>query len=233
MQPERPSAGQVRPESAGLWLASQSPRRVELLRQLGVDPELLLPDPHEDAEALEVVQPGERAVDYVQRVTLAKWQAAAQRMRRRLARATTLNEAFPAGAAWPILCADTTVAVDGQILGKPTDASEARAMLRQLSGRTHQVMTAVALGQVDGTSDAPATALSISQVAVADLPDAVMDDYIASGEPFGKAGAYGIQGPFAGWVEHIEGSYSGIMGLPLAETRALLERMAVPLRWRR
>jgi septum formation protein len=233
VQPERSSPGHVRPESAGLWLASQSPRRVELLRQLGVDPELLLPDPHEDAEALEVVQPGEEALAYVQRVTLAKWQAAAQRLHRRLARATTLDEAFPAGAAWPILCADTTVAVDGRILGKPLDASEAGGMLRQLSGRTHQVMTAVALGHAGGLSQAPATALSISQVTVAELPESLIESYIATGEPFGKAGAYGIQGPFAGWVERIEGSYSGIMGLPLGETRELLERLSVPLRWRR
>jgi len=233
VQPERLSPGQVRPESAGLWLASQSPRRVELLRQLGVDPDLLLPDPHEDAEALEVVQPGEEALAYVQRVTLAKWQAAAQRLRGRLVRASTLDEASRASSAWPILCADTTVAVDGRILGKPLDASEAHAMLRQLSGRTHQVMTAVALGHAGGSSEVPLTALSLSQVTVADLSGAVIDAYIATGEPFGKAGAYGIQGPFAGWVERIEGSYSGIMGLPLSETRKLLERLAVPLRWRR
>jgi septum formation protein len=195
-----------------VYLASQSPRRRQLLAQIGARHELLLPDASEDAEALEAVQPREAPADYVQRVTRAKLDAARQRL-------TTRR--LPAA---PILCADTTVALGARILGKPADAHEARAMLSALSGRTHRVLSAVAVW----TGTRRLEALSISRVRFAALPPKVIDAYIASGEPFGKAGAYAIQSALAGWIAHIDGSYSGIMGLPLAETAALLRRAKVP-----
>ncbi|PWW46353.1 Maf family protein [Melaminivora alkalimesophila] len=193
-----------------LYLASQSPRRSQLLSQLGVRHELLLPnvegDMAEDTEELEAELPSEAPAAYVQRVTALKLEAAlARHARRGLAPA-------------PILCSDTTVAVDGSILGKPADAQEAAHMLGRLSGREHQVLTAVALasgGAVHG-------ALSVSRVRFAPLSAGQIAAYVASGEPMGKAGAYGIQGRAAAYVEHIAGSYSGIMGLPLFETAGLL-----------
>jgi len=189
-----------------IYLASQSPRRRQLLEQLGVDHELLLPGADEDAEALEATRDGEAPADYVQRVTLAKLQAAVARRRVR-----QLPEA-------PILCADTTVAIDSRILGKPADAADAAAMLRALSGRSHQVHTAIALARGGETR----RALSSSTVWFAELTEAAIAAYVASGEPFGKAGAYAIQSQFAAWIPRIDGSYSGIMGLPLYETALLL-----------
>ena len=189
-----------------IYLASQSPRRRQLLDQLGVAHQLLLPDAQEDAEALEAAQPGELPAAYVQRVTGLKLAAA---RRRRLARG------LPAA---PILCADTTVALGRRILGKPADAAEARAMLRALSGRSHHVYTAVALA----SGRRQWAALSSSRVRFAALDDALIDAYIASGQPFGKAGAYAIQSQLAGWISHIAGSHSAIMGLPLFETAQLL-----------
>jgi septum formation protein len=199
------------PAAPLLYLASQSPRRRQLLQQIGVAHALLLPGDDEDAEALEAVRPGELPAAYVQRVTRAKLQAAVARGRRR--------GAAPA----PILCADTTVALGPRILGKPADAAEARAMLQSLCGRTHRVLTAVAVH--DGRC--MRQALSVSHVRMAPMPDAAIDAYVRSGEPFGKAGAYAIQGAIAAWVAHIEGSHSGIMGLPLYETAALLRRAGV------
>lgn len=192
-----------------IYLASQSPRRRQLLDQLGVQHRLLLPDAHEDAEGLELEQPGESPDDYVVRVTQAKWAAARQRLDRRRSRDA---------AAWPdgiILCADTTVAVDGEILGKPLDAAHAARMLRQLSGRTHRVLTAVV---VDGASR-----LSVSAVSWRPLDEAEIERYVAGGEPMGKAGGYAIQSGAAAWTHRIDGSYSGIMGLPLFETAELLK----------
>jgi septum formation protein len=194
-----------------IYLASQSPRRRQLLGQIGVRHELLLPDAHEDAEALEAVRRGELPAVYVQRVTRAKLDAA----RRRLA--------VRGGPAAPILCADTTVALGRRILGKPADAGEARATLAALSGRTHRVLSAVALW----TGKRRLEAVNVSHVRFARLPAAVIEAYVDSGEPFGKAGAYAVQSALAGWIEHIDGSYSGIMGLPLAETAALLRRAGV------
>jgi septum formation protein len=194
-----------------IYLASQSPRRRQLLEQLGVRYELLLPEPHEDAEGLEHVLDGELPRAYVERVTRAKLGAARERMERR---------ALP-GA--PILCSDTTVALGRRILGKPADAREARSMLEALSGATHRVLTAVALG-VGGQT---LFALNDSHVRFAPLPPEVIDAYVGSGEPFGKAGAYAIQSRIAGWIAHIEGSHSGIMGLPLYETAQLLTRARV------
>lgn len=204
-----------------VYLASQSPRRVQLLQQLGVAHRPLLPDADEDAEALEHERPGELPLAYVQRVTLAKLDAArARRLRRDLAPA-------------PILVADTTVALGRRILGKPADAGQARQMLQALSGRTHRVLTAVAVSldadPDDGCEAAHALETSVSRVRFALLPPAFIEAYIASCEPFGKAGAYAIQGRVAAWVEHLSGSYSGVMGLPLFETARLLERAGVQL----
>lgn len=190
-----------------IYLASQSPRRRQLLQQIGVSHELLLPGADEDAEALEAVLPGEPPEDYVQRVTLAKLRAALDRRARR---------ALPAA---PVLCSDTTVALDQDILGKPDDAAHAAAMLRRLSGREHRVLTAVALGLPDGRVLA---ALSRSTVRFSEIGEARLAAYVASGEPMGKAGAYAIQSQAAAWIPHIDGSYSGIMGLPLHETACLL-----------
>ena len=195
-----------------VYLASQSPRRQQLLQQLGVRFELLLPDASEDAEALEAVRPGEGAEAYVRRVTRAKLSAARQRLLRR---------GLPAA---PLLSADTTVALGRAILGKPTDAGEACAMLARLSGRWHRVLSGVAVTQ----GARSALRLNVSRVRFAKLPRATIDAYVASGEPFGKAGAYAIQSALAGWVERIDGSHSGIMGLPLFETAQLLQRAGVP-----
>lgn len=197
-----------------IYLASQSPRRRQLLDQLGVRHDLLLPDPGPDsehAEALEAVLPGELPAAYVQRVTALKLKAARARLKRR---------ALPDA---PILCSDTTVALGRRILGKPADADEARAMLSALSGRSHRVLTAVALGVGRRTL----SAVSVSHVRFAPLGPALIDAYIASGQPFGKAGAYAIQSQLAGWIAHIDGSYSAIMGLPLFETAQLLRQARV------
>ncbi len=192
---------------AFVYLASQSPRRAQLLAQIGVGHELLLAGADEDAEALEALQPGEAAVDYVQRVTLLKSTAAVERWRAR---------ALPHA---PILCADTTVAIDDEVVGKPADAAAATAMLARLSGRSHRVLTAVTLGLPDRP---PALALNVSTVRFARLTAQQIERYVAGGEPFGKAGGYAVQGAAAAWIEHIEGSFSGIMGLPLHETALLL-----------
>ena len=195
-----------------LYLASQSPRRRQLLDQLGVRHELLLPDPDEDAETLEAERPGESPEDYVQRVTLAKWQAAVSRRERRAAHGGQWPEA-------PILCADTTVALGDEILGKPQDAIHAAQMLSKLSGRSHKVLTAVV---VDGR-----LRLSVSHVQWRVLSEDEIQRYVGSGEPMGKAGAYAIQGRSGAWTQHMDGSYSGIMGLPLFDTAELLK----PLGW--
>ena len=194
-----------------IYLASQSPRRRQLLDQIGVRHELLLPRADEDAEALEAEQHGELPADYVERVTRAKLHAARRRLR---------ASGLPAA---PILCADTTVALGRRILGKPVDADDAAATLQLLSGRTHRVLTAVAAA----SGRRERLVVSVSRVRFARLPPDVIDAYVASGEPFGKAGAYAVQGAFAGWIERVEGSYSGIMGLPLFETTQLLREVGV------
>ena len=201
------------PQPDFIYLASASPRRAQLLDQLGVRHRPLLPGPEEDAEALEAEFAGEGPADYVSRVTRAKLQAARRRLR--------VRGLAPA----PILVADTTVALGRRILAKPADAAHAAAMLRALSGRTHHVYTAVAVGRARRTD----LALSDSRVQVAARGEAEIAAYTRSGEPFGKAGAYGIQGRFAAWVQRIEGSYTGIMGLPLFETAALLKGVGLAL----
>ncbi|MDT8999263.1 Maf family protein [Paucibacter sp. APW11] len=203
------------PVSAELiYLASQSPRRRQLLDQLGVPHELLLPGADEDAEALETQLSGEAPEAYVRRVTGNKLAAAEARLAAR---------GLPPRA---ILCSDTTVALGADILGKPADADEALAMLRRLSGRTHQVLTSVSLAWISAESGLwqRAQALSVSSVRFAEVPEAVLRRYVASGEPMGKAGSYAIQSQIAAWIAHIEGSYSGIMGLPLFETAQLLRQ---------
>jgi septum formation protein len=191
-----------------IYLASQSPRRAQLLGQLGVRHELLLATAEEDAESLEAVLAGESPTAYVQRVTALKLDAA---VRRRLERGLP-----PA----PILCADTTVAIGRTILGKPEDAADAARMLASLAGRTHRVMTAIALQH----GDRRLAALNVSHVRFAAVGPARIAAYVASGEPLGKAGAYGIQGRAAAFIEHISGSHSGIMGLPMFETAELLRQ---------
>jgi septum formation protein len=199
------------PAFSFVYLASQSPRRRQLLDQAGVRHEPLLPAPHEDAEALEALKQGELPAAYVRRVTLLKLHAARARLR-----ASGRPQA-------PVLCADTTVALGRTILGKPADAAEAAATLRRLSARTHRVLTAVAVHDGQRLRQA----LSVSHVRFAPLPEPVIARYVASGEPFGKAGAYAIQGPLAGYIAHIEGSHSGIMGLPLFETMQVLRAAGV------
>jgi septum formation protein len=200
-----------------VYLASQSPRRLQLLEQWGVRCELLLPDADEDVESLEAVLSGEAPASYVQRVTALKLQAALARLRRR---------ALPVA---PVLCADTTVALGRRILGKPQDAGEARAMLADLSDRAHRVLTAVAVGSLSGRSSRTWSALSVSRVRFAALNAAQIRRYVASGEPMGKAGAYAIQGRAALWTSQIHGSYSGIMGLPAHETAQVLEQAGLSL----
>ncbi len=194
-----------------IYLASQSPRRRQLLEQIGVKHELLLAGPDEDAEALEAEREGELPRDYVERVTRAKLKAARQRLASR-----GLREA-------PVLCSDTTVALGRRILGKPADAADAAHTLSLLSGRTHRVITAVAVA--DGRR--AAFAVNVSHVRFAELSTGQIDDYVASKEPFGKAGAYAIQSAAASWITHIDGSYSGLMGLPLYETAQLLRQARV------
>jgi len=200
----------MKPLPQKIYLASKSPRRRELLRQIGVEFELLLLRDHKSRgpEVTEIVLPNERAEDYVARVTLEK-------------------AAFAQKTMWwrklpvrPILSADTCVVLDGRILGKPANAIEAAEMMRALSGRTHQVLTHVAILHNEET-------LQITQrsdVAFTQLSDEVIRAYCATTEPYDKAGGYGIQGQAALFIQDIAGSYSGIMGLPLFETGKLLEQ---------
>jgi septum formation protein len=192
-----------------VYLASQSPRRRQLLDQIGVRYELLLPLPDEDAEALEVVLPGEAPLSYVKRVTQLKLASAMMRLRARK---------LPKG---PVLCADTTVALGREILGKPQNVQDALRILEKLSGKTHRVLTAVAIGE----GKRSVSSVSISNVTFASMTLAEMKAYAASGEPMGKAGAYGVQGLAAAHISAIKGSYSGIMGLPLYETAELLRQI--------
>ena len=192
------------------YLASQSPRRQELLKQIGLEFALLLPDADEDAESLETYTAGQTPANYVQAVVEKKLHAAiARRSKRKL-------------PELPILCADTTVAVGGRILGKPADDGEARSMLTSLSGRSHRVLTAVAVARADGRC--VGLAVQASRVRFARLCDYDIDTMIASGEPRDKAGAYALQGLAAQYIRKVEGSPSGIIGLPLYETMILLKR---------
>ena len=196
-----------------IYLASQSPRRQEILKQIGVNFEMLVAAPGEDTETLETPLPNEKGRTYVERVTFAKSAIALARWQK-------------SGKPWaPILCADTTVSLpsnpDGEILGKPNDASDARRILKILSGQTHQVLTAVVL--ITDPTINPLCLVQVSEVEFAHLTEAQIESYIQSGEPFGKAGAYGIQGLGGAFIPSIKGSYSGIMGLPIFEVNQLLD----------
>jgi septum formation protein len=193
--------------SSFVYLASQSPRRRQLLEQLGVQYELLLPDDSEDAEALEIALKNEAPDAYVKRVTGLKLDAAVARLQRR--------QLKPA----PILCSDTTVALGRIIYGKPQDAADAKRMLAELSGHTHRVLTAVAIQSGRKRFDA----LSTSKVTFEAMTSRQISAYVATGEPLGKAGAYAVQGRAALHITRIDGSYSGIMGLPIRETALLLK----------
>ncbi len=192
-----------------VYLASHSPRRRQLLEQIGVRYELLLASPEEDAESLEIMRANEAPMTYVKRVTQLKLEAAVLRMKQR-----GLQNA-------PVLCADTTVALGRNILGKPEDAQDAVRILKKLSGQTHRVLTAVAVA----SGRRRLASVSVSQVTFATMKLAEIQRYVASGEPMGKAGAYGVQGLAAAYIATIKGSYTGIMGLPLFETSQLLQQI--------
>lgn len=196
-----------------LYLASQSPRRQELLQQMGLRYQLLIADANEDVEALETQIPNEPSLTYVRRVTLAKLSASIKRLQTRQ-------------LPWaPILCADTTVSIqiDGteEILGKPLNDEDAIRILKLLSGQTHQVHTAIALQKEINST--PQVLISSSKVSFEVLSLDQIHAYVASGEHLGKAGAYGIQGLAACFIKHIEGSFSGIMGLPVFETAQIIQ----------
>jgi septum formation protein len=193
--------------SSFIYLASQSPRRHALLEQIGVAFKLLLPPDLAAAEALEAVLPNESALKYVKRVTRLKLKAAVAQMH---------QQSLPVR---PVLCADTTVVIDQRILGKPANASQAYEMLTHLSGKTHHVLTAVAVGHHRRIH----LALSRSSVKFVPMTAADIQAYVDSQEPMGKAGAYAVQGRASAFIQKISGSYSGIMGLPLYETTQLLQ----------
>ncbi|HEX6993879.1 MAG TPA: Maf family protein [Gammaproteobacteria bacterium] len=189
-----------------LYLASASPRRRALLAQIGVPFDVRVPDVDETPGS------GEAPEAYVRRIAEAKAEA-------------VWAETF--AARRPVLAADTTVVLDGRVLGKPQAPDDALAMLEALSGRTHRVLTAVALRAEAGLS----SVVSASEVRFRTTTDAERRAYCETGEPFDKAGGYGIQGFGAVFVEHLSGSYSGVMGLPLCETALLLARAGVPVWW--
>jgi septum formation protein len=194
-----------------VYLASQSPRRAQLLELLGVSYKLLLPGKEEDAEGMEVALKNEAPAAYVVRVTGLKLDAALARMKQR---------GLPLA---PVICSDTTVALGRVIYGKPESEADAVRTLCALSGKTHRVLTAVALQG----GKKRLQALSVSKVTFAQMSQKQIKAYVASGEPMGKAGAYAIQGRAAAYVSHISGSYSGIMGLPMHETAQLLQQLKV------
>ena len=185
---------------ADLVLASASPRRVELLEQLGIKPEIC------PAE-IDETRLNETAEEYTCRLAREK--------------ATVVAAQF--NASMPVLGADTTVVLNGETFGKPVDAQDAENMLLQLAGRTHQVFTAIAL--IQGNHEV--VELSVTEVRFREIPIEEIRHYWQSGEPVGKAGSYAIQGLGAIFVESISGSYSGVMGLPLFETASLLKQFGV------
>lgn len=191
-----------------LYLASQSPRRLELLRQVGLEPTVLyLRNSPGRVDVDETPLPDEPAQGYVLR--LAHQKAASGQHAQKCRQLPT----------WPILAADTTVTLDGRILGKPETEAEAADMLQRYSGRSHTVLTAVAVAH----QGAVQVALSESVVRFKPLAEMEIAAYVASREDFDKAGGYGIQGRAALFIEHLSGSYSGVMGLPLYETSELLK----------
>jgi septum formation protein len=186
-----------------LLLASRSPRRAELLTQVGIGFSVI------DLDVPEVRAPGEPAADYVLRVAREKAGAGLMQV-----------AAVPAAV---VLAADTEVVLDDRVYGKPRDAVDATEMLRSLSGRTHETLSAVCVA----TAGRERSVLQRSRVSFAALDDAAIARYVASGEPVGRAGAYAIQGRAAAFITHLDGSYSGVMGLPLHETVALLREFGI------
>ncbi|MDH4234067.1 MAG: Maf family nucleotide pyrophosphatase [Gallionella sp.] len=197
-----------------IYLASQSPRRRELLKQIGINFEMLLlrSDPSRNIDVNEIPGAGEQPEGYVQRVCRAKAEAGYDLVR--------LRNLPP----FPVLAADTTVTMDGMIFGKPGNSDQAAAMLGQLSGREHQVLSAVAIA----LNERVEIALSVSTVRFAQLSEDRIRRYLLTHEYRDKAGGYAIQGYAGAFVEHISGSYSGVMGLPLFETVQLLQRFDYP-----
>lgn len=197
-----------------IYLASASPRRRELLKQIGVRYEVLLLRAHPSrTDVDETPHAGENPQDYVLRLALAK--------------AETGNMACRARRlpAYPVLAADTTVTLDGAIIGKPADRAEAEATLARLAGRRHEVLTAVAMAFDDQVE----VMLSASSVEFAPLDASAIRRYVACGESHDKAGGYAIQGRAAAFVARLEGSYSGVMGLPLCETSQLLQKFGIEI----
>lgn len=194
-----------------LYLASRSPRRRELLHQIGIDFDTVVfrDGSRADSETDETPKPGEAPIDYVERVARAKAMHGLKIVEERR---------LPMR---PVLSADTTLELDGQIIGKPVDMLDATAILRRLSGRTHRVLTGVAVDHQGRTE----YLLSTSDVRFRTLDDDEIRHYVMSGEPMDKAGAYGIQGRAGMFVEHLSGSYTGVMGLPVCETGELLKRL--------
>ena len=198
-----------------LYLASRSPRRQELLRQLAIEFETLLLREAigRERDVVEEALDAEPASHYVERMARTKAQVGWLRMQNR-----KLGER-------PVLGADTEVVLDGEVFGKPRDADAAIRMIKRLSGRTHQVLTAVALRYRERTE----VEVSVSKVTLRRLGAAEIERYVATGEPLDKAGAYAVQGRAAAFIARIEGSYSGIVGLPLCETATLLARIGMPV----
>jgi septum formation protein len=202
---------------ADIYLASRSPRRRELLHQIGVRFETLLlrHEPRRPADVDETQQPSEAAHAYVERIAREKAVCGARVL---VARSQVFR---------PVLAADTVVVLDGEVLGKPDSRAQAAQFLQRLGGRTHEVRTVVALVATPGPNVDPLMATSVSQVTMRSISDEEVERYCASNEPMDKAGAYAIQGRAAIFVERLEGSYSGVVGLPLAETASLLVRAGI------
>ena len=190
-----------------IYLASRSPRRAEILQQLGVRFRVLPSDIDES------LQQGESPERYVLRLAEAKAGVCAMQLQ-------AVDE-----LGHPVLAADTTVSIDGMILGKPTDEADAHAMLQRMAGRWHEVHTGLALATRHGVE----TALSTTRVQFSAMNEAEIAAYVASGEPRDKAGAYGIQGLGGIFVQRIEGSHTGVMGLPVHETARLLKNAGIPI----
>lgn len=194
-----------------LYLASRSPRRRELLHQIGIDFDTVVfrDGMRADSETDETPLAGETPVDYVERVARAK---AVHGLKIVEERRLPMR---------PVLSADTTLEFNGEIIGKPADMADAAAILRRLSGQTHCVLTGVAVNHLGHTE----YLLSTSEVRFREIDDEEIRHYVMSGEPMDKAGAYGIQGRAGLFVEHLAGSYTGVMGLPVCETGELLKRL--------
>ena len=196
-----------------IYLASRSPRRRELLTQMGIafDTVVFRDGLRADSETNEAPHPNEPPLDYVERIARAKAEHGLK---------IVYERKLPLR---PVLSADTTLEFDGEIIGKPVDMPDAMAILKRLSGQTHRVLTGVAVNHQGRTE----YVLSSSDVRFRQLDDEEIRHYVLSGEPMDKAGAYGIQGRAGMFVEHLSGSYTGVMGLPVCETGELLKRFGV------